>query len=143
MLIFHQLFRYPKENLKPYDGLEMKDLRFNEKVSMYTKAVLNTYDTKGSKKGSPAFQFSARYQKKEVTSMSQYLNHYNRGNIEIPSFLIHYEFSPIHIRHKRVSNSFSRFLVDVSFLFHLIESEITFLFNFICLVLLIFFRLWQ
>jgi len=113
---FHPVIlrRYPQEVFTPYDGLNMRDILANEKISMYTKVVGNTYMVKGFKNytGANAFQFSARYQKKEVLPMHSYLQHFQSGRAEFPAFQLNYEFSPINILHKRVYNSFSRFLVD-------------------------------
>ena len=86
-----------------------------DKANFFVKLVPNYYYNKEtSKNGLLAYMFSLSYQTKEIVPLGIFLRDAKVGRVELPSFQVNYEFSPITINHRKKSNSMARFVVDVS-----------------------------
>ena len=98
----------------------MNNLQASDKINFFVKIVPNYYYFKENMKGMLANQFSVAYQKKEITHVDHYVRNIKWNAVELPTFRVNYEFTPITINYRLKNNSFAGFLVDVK---NFIECE--------------------
>jgi len=102
-----------QENFSPYEGFRLTDMKPSDKANFFVKLVPNYYFNKeNSKNGLLAYMFSLSYQTKEIVPLAIFLRDAKVGRVELPSFQVNYEFSPITINHRKKRNSIARFVVD-------------------------------